>query len=55
MTPTQLLVLLAIGVIGLSLIVSVTVLVNGFIRFREQQQQDKSLLAKLDEYAGKEH
>lgn len=49
MTPTQLIMLMALGLIGLGIIASITLIANGFWQLRAERQSKQSLLARLHE------
>lgn len=49
MNPNQLVLFIALAVIGVSLIASISVLALAFHRYREQQAAERSLLNRLEE------
>ncbi len=55
MTPAQLLLIVAVLIIILSLLASAAVLVSGYLQYRAAQQQDKSLLARLEQFSQREN
>lgn len=49
MTFTQLVLLIALGVIGLGLIASVTIIANGFLQLRAERRTQQNLLSRLND------